>query len=47
MSLTRRIRSFLGSPQGQRAVAQGRRQLANPANQHRLRSLLSRLTGRR
>ena len=46
-SISQRIRTFLASPQGQRAVEQGRRQLAKPENQQKLRSLMSRLQKRR
>ncbi|GAA0577569.1 hypothetical protein GCM10010172_72910 [Paractinoplanes ferrugineus] len=42
-TFTQRVRSFLQSPQGQRLVDQGRRQLAKPENQRRLRGLFSRL----
>jgi len=45
-SLTERIQRFLHSPQGKRLVAEGRRQLAKPENQNRLRRLLDRLRGR-
>ena len=46
-SLAQRVGMFLRSPQGQRLIAHGRRELAKPANQQRLRRLLSRLSGRR
>ncbi|HEY0002164.1 MAG TPA: hypothetical protein VGB74_17055 [Actinoplanes sp.] len=46
-SLTQRVRSFLGSPKGKRLVAEGRRQLAKPENQQRLRQLLQKLRGGR
>jgi len=46
-SLTQRLRTFLASPQGQRAIEQGRRQLAKPENQQKLRGLLARFRGRR
>lgn len=42
-TLSQRIRAFLGSPQGQRLIAQGQRQLAKPENQRKLKNLLSRL----
>ena len=42
-----RLQKFLRSPQGQRVIDQGRRQLAKPENQARARKLLSRLQGRR
>jgi hypothetical protein len=46
-TLTQRLRTFLTSPQGQRLIAQGQRQLAKPENQQRLRKALTRLQGRR
>lgn len=46
-SLVQRLSMFLRSPQGQRLIQQGRRELAKPANQQRLRRLLTRLSGRR
>lgn len=46
-SFTERIQKFLRSPQGKRLVTEGRRQLAKPENQNRLRRLLARLQGRR
>jgi hypothetical protein len=47
ITLSQRLRNFLASPKGQRLVTQGRQQLAKPENQRRLRSLLTRLQGRR
>jgi hypothetical protein len=44
-SLTQRLRNFLGSPQGKRLVTEGKRQLAKPENQQRLRQFLQRLRG--
>jgi predicted house-cleaning NTP pyrophosphatase (Maf/HAM1 superfamily) len=46
-TLMQRLQRFLSSPQGQRVIEQGRRQLAKPENQDRARKLLSRLQGRR
>lgn len=46
-TLSQRISKFLGSPQGQRVIDQGRRQLAKPENQQKLRRLFSKLQGRR
>ncbi len=46
-TLIQRVQRFLASPQGQRALEQGRRQLAKPENQARLRQLLTRLRGKR
>jgi hypothetical protein len=42
-----RLQKFLRSPQGQRIVQQGQRQLAKPENQARLRKLATRLQRRR
>ena len=46
-TLAQRVRAFLQSPQGRRVVDQGRRQLAKPENQRRLRGLFDRLQSRR
>lgn len=46
-SLSRRLQAFLRSPRGQQLVARGRRELANPATQRKLRGLLARFTQRR
>ncbi|WP_199853167.1 MULTISPECIES: hypothetical protein [unclassified Plantactinospora] len=46
-SLVQRIRMFLRSPQGRQLVERGRRELAKPSNQHRMRQIMSRLRGRR
>ena len=46
-TLTQRVRAFLQSAQGRRLVDQGRRQLAKPENQRRLRDLFTRLQKRR
>ncbi|MFY1693603.1 hypothetical protein [Plantactinospora sp. WMMB782] len=46
-SLVQRIRLFLRSPQGQRLVERGRRELAKPSNQQRMRQIAYRLRGRR
>jgi hypothetical protein len=46
-SISQRIRTFLASPQGQRAIEQGRRQLAKPENQQKLRRLVTRFQKRR
>ncbi|MBM2617016.1 hypothetical protein JIG36_15765 [Actinoplanes sp. LDG1-06] len=46
-TLSQRLRTFLSSPQGRRLIQQGQRQLAKPENQRKLRSLLTRLQGRR
>ena len=46
-TLMQRIQRFLRSPQGQRIVEQGRRQLAKPENQAKARRLLSRLQQKR
>ena len=43
-----RVQKFLRSPQGQKIVDQGRRQLAKPENQAKLRSLATKFQqGRR
>ncbi|MCW3839640.1 hypothetical protein ONA70_05970 [Micromonospora yasonensis] len=47
MSLMQRIRTFLRSPRGQQLVERGRRELAKPENQQRLRQLATRLSSRR
>ncbi|MEO3744609.1 hypothetical protein [Plantactinospora sp. B5E13] len=46
-SLMHRIQMFLRSPQGRQLIARGRRELAKPGNQQRLRRIVSRLRGRR
>jgi hypothetical protein len=42
-----RLQRFLSSPQGQKIIQQGQRQLAKPENQAKARSLLARLQGKR
>ncbi|MDG4830655.1 hypothetical protein O7627_15280 [Solwaraspora sp. WMMD1047] len=44
-SLVQRIKSFLNSPQGRQVVDRGRRELAKPGNQEKLRRLISRAKG--
>ena len=44
-SLMQKLRTFLSSPQGKRAISEGRRQLAKPENQRKLRQLLARFRG--
>jgi hypothetical protein len=46
-TLAQRLQKFLRGPQGQRVIEQGRRQLAKPENQARLRRVMTRLQGRR
>jgi hypothetical protein len=46
-TLMQRLQKFLSSPQGQRVVEQGRRQLAKPENQAKARRLLARLQQKR
>jgi hypothetical protein len=46
-TLMQRLQRFLRSPQGQKIVQQGQRQLAKPENQARLRRLATKLQGRR
>ncbi|MFI9526859.1 hypothetical protein [Micromonospora rosaria] len=45
--LMRRISRFLQSPQGRQLVERGRRELAKPTTQQKLRQLATRLSGRR
>ncbi|MGH3662543.1 MAG: hypothetical protein ACRDT8_16115 [Micromonosporaceae bacterium] len=45
--LLRKLTRFLHSPQGRRTTDAGRRYLARPDVQHKLRGLLARLRGRR
>ncbi|NYF58273.1 hypothetical protein [Micromonospora purpureochromogenes] len=47
MSLVQRIRAFLRSPRGQQLVDRGRRELAKPENQARLRQVANRFSSRR
>ncbi|MFC3501753.1 hypothetical protein ACIBTV_13450 [Micromonospora sp. NPDC049366] len=47
MSLLQRISTFLRSPKGQQLVERGRRELAKPENQQKLRGLATRLSKRR
>lgn len=47
MSLVQRIRAFLRSPRGRQLVERGRRELARPENQRKLKQLVTRLSGRR
>jgi hypothetical protein len=46
-TLMQRLQNFLRSPQGQRIVQQGQRQLAKPENQARLRRLATKIQSRR
>jgi len=46
-TLMQRLQMFLRSPQGQRLIQEGQRQLARPENQAKARRLLARLRGRR
>jgi len=46
-SLVQRLQKFLATPQGQRIVREGQRQLAKPENQAKARRLLARLTQKR
>ena len=46
-SMMQRLQKFLASPQGQRIVREGQRQLAKPENQAKARRLLAKLQGRR
>ncbi|MET8230770.1 hypothetical protein ACIQH6_15605 [Micromonospora orduensis] len=47
MSLMQRISAFLRSPKGQQLVDRGRREMAKPANQQKLKGLASRFSNRR
>ncbi|MEV0004985.1 hypothetical protein AB0H28_22245 [Micromonospora sp. NPDC050980] len=47
MSLMQRITTFLRSPRGQQLVDRGRREMAKPQNQERLRQLATRLSSTR
>ncbi|GGQ52795.1 hypothetical protein [Couchioplanes azureus] len=46
-TLMQRVQKFLRSPQGQRLIQEGQRQLAKPENRARLRQLVTRLQNRR
>ena len=46
-TLMQRLQMFLRSPQGQKIVQQGQRQLAKPENQAKLRRLATKFQGRR
>jgi hypothetical protein len=46
-TLMQRLQMFLRSPQGQRIVQKGQRQLAKPENQERLRRLATKIQSRR
>ncbi|MET7672730.1 hypothetical protein [Micromonospora luteifusca] len=47
MSLMQRITTFLRSPKGQQLVERGRREVAKPGNQQKLKGLAARLSNRR
>ncbi|MET8909649.1 hypothetical protein [Micromonospora sp. NPDC004551] len=47
MSLVQRLTTFLRSPRGQQLVDRGRRELAKPENQAKLKQLATRLSSRR
>lgn len=47
MSLMQRITAFLRSPRGQQLVDRGRREMAKPQNQERLRKIATRLSSTR
>ncbi|MGC4807215.1 hypothetical protein [Micromonospora sp. DT233] len=46
-ALLQRITQFLRSPKGQQLVDRGRREMAKPANQQKLKKVASRLSTRR
>lgn len=47
MSLVQRITAFLRSPKGQQLVDRGRREMAKPENQTKLKQVANRFSGRR
>ncbi|WP_262283711.1 hypothetical protein [Micromonospora sp. MA102] len=47
MALVQRLTAFLRSPRGQQLVDRGRRELAKPENQAKLKQLATRLSSRR
>ncbi|MFI2648327.1 hypothetical protein [Micromonospora fulviviridis] len=47
MPLVQRLSAFLRSPRGQQLVDRGRRELAKPENQAKLKQLAARLSSRR
>ncbi|MCM0676864.1 hypothetical protein NCC78_19550 [Micromonospora phytophila] len=47
MSLMQRISTFLRSPKGQQLVDRGRRELAKPTTQQKLRGLAAKFQNRR
>ncbi|MEU5938130.1 hypothetical protein ABZ807_02915 [Micromonospora sp. NPDC047548] len=47
MSLVQRISAFLRSPRGRQLVDRGRRELAKPENQVRLKQVAARISSRR
>ncbi|MET8041094.1 hypothetical protein ABZU25_09515 [Micromonospora sp. NPDC005215] len=47
MSLMQRITMFLKSPKGQQMVERGRREMAKPGNQQKLKGLAARFSNRR
>jgi hypothetical protein len=46
-TLVQRISTFLRSPRGQQLVERGRREMAKPQNQAKLRQLAAKLSSRR
>jgi sigma54-dependent transcription regulator len=46
-SLVQRVKAFLNTPRGRQLADRGRRELAKPSNQQRLRRILARFSGRR
>ena len=46
-TIMQRVAKFLRSPQGQKLVDRGRRELAKPGTQQKLRQVVGRLQGRR
>ncbi|MEV0900154.1 hypothetical protein [Actinoplanes sp. NPDC049802] len=45
-TITQRIQAFLHSPRGRQIVDKGRREMAKPENQQRLRGLIARFQNR-
>jgi hypothetical protein len=46
-ALVQKISKFLRSPQGRQLIDRGRREMAKPGNQEKLKRLASRLSARR
>lgn len=46
-TLAQRISTFLQSPKGRQLVDRGRREMAKPSTQQKVRGVISKLSGRR